>query len=247
MVALKQITDEPLSIKERIFLNSEKLKLAGIGLASLLEGESGKMYRQAMSKGENSIGNQNLLGRMATLSLGTMRLVQEESQRIFEDLVAEGEDVVERRTSGQAVDTADHKLGVQGAEKIQQRRTVAKTGSEGVLAKNAAAKKPTKQPAPASANNAEAPRLSATLQVRLKQAEKHVQALPELSAEQQALLQALKLQAEAGDVKGRRPGVKRPEAQQLFDQRKPLKGMKGEEAVLRYEALVEELRGVPQS
>ena len=268
MVALKQITDEPLSLSEKLAQNGEKLKLASIGFASLVEEGSGKLYRQAMSMGDNYMGDQNLIGRMATLGLGTLRLMQEESQRLFDELVAEGEDVVERRTLGQNASGGGAELGVRGADKIRERRSVARTLPASMVNAIERADSPVVPPRAASSSaraasstakakpsvsetvtpaDKVAERLNAKLRVRLQQAQCYLDTLEDLTSEQQAHLAALKLQAEDGDVRGRRPGVKRAAEQNLFDQRKLLKGMSGEEAVLRFEALVEELRGVPQS
>ncbi len=227
MASLKQVAGEPISLAEKLKINAEKLRLAGIGLVSIVEAERTRLYKQAINMGESYGGPDTWVGQITLVGTGTFNLLREESQKLFDELVAEGEAALSK----------DKSPVMQGAEKIVQSRPVAKSrAAPAVVAKR-------KNVVTMTLENSSLP---PTLQVRLKQAQRRMAEFSTVEQEDKFTLEALMLQALEGDVKGRRPAQSKVNACRVYDIRKSLKGMIAEEAVLRFEAIVEELSRIPE-
>ncbi|MAR91085.1 MAG: hypothetical protein SV765_09815 [Pseudomonadota bacterium] len=97
MTTLKQLAQEQLSLGQQIRHNARRLRLASVGLASLLAAERARRYRQAWEMGVAYGDPDSPLGRASRLSSGVVALVREESQRWFDELVAEGEQALAGR------------------------------------------------------------------------------------------------------------------------------------------------------
>ncbi|WP_290583510.1 acyl-CoA-binding domain-containing protein [Ketobacter sp.] len=232
MGKLADMVSEDLSWVEKMRINLRKVGLAGVGLVSIMDSERTKLYRQIMELGAAYGGSDTVVGRISLLGTGTVNLVLEESQRVFDDLVAEGEQALNR-----------NKAPVEKPvpRKIHQPRPVAKTPLRPESA--SVAKKPVavkaKAPSDVQPPNVQPP-LSAAMKSRLEQVANRL-AGASLSPQQQLEIMALTRQVESGDVKGRRPSKAKPAEQAEFDARKGLKGMKPEEAIKRLELLSQRL------
>ncbi|MEE2731385.1 MAG: acyl-CoA-binding protein [Pseudomonadota bacterium] len=238
MGKLADMVSEDLSLVEKMRINLRKVGLAGVGLVSIVDSERTKLYRQITELGAAYGGSDTVVGRISLLGTGTVNLVLEESQRVFDDLVAEGEQALNRNKTP---------VEKPAPRKIHQPRAVAKTPlrpeSSAVAKKAAVTKKPavvkTKAQPEVQLPNVQPP-LSAAMKSRLEQVGSRL-AGASLSAQQQLEITALTRQVESGDVKGRRPSKTKPDEQAEFDARKGLKGMKPEEAIKRLELLSQRL------
>jgi len=243
MGKLADMVSEDLSLTEKLIISLRKMGLAGVGLASLLEAERVRIYRQALELGEPFGKSDSVVGLISRLGTGTVSLVVEESQRLFDELVEEGEQALQRNRQSQAAAPA---VKVPSTDKIGQARSV---GRSRPAAKSKA--KPVKTAGqsgsavarPESDGDSEAA-VHQALQQRLQKAlmlfsgrgvDEHLQ----------VEVEALRLQVQEGDVTGRRPAKTKPQAQLAFDARHQLKGMKPDEALKRLEALAR--RSSPQA
>lgn len=93
MGKLKELVKEETSLTNRIKYNTRRVRLASIGLISKVDAERVRLYKQLMEAGQGAGDESTLLGVINTLSAGAAKLVREETQRIFEDLVQTGEKV----------------------------------------------------------------------------------------------------------------------------------------------------------
>ena len=96
MGKLADLVSEDLSFAEKISINLRKVGLAGVGLASIVDSERTRLYRQIMEVGHAYGRSDTIVGRLSTLGTGTVNLVLEESQRVFDELVEEGEQALNR-------------------------------------------------------------------------------------------------------------------------------------------------------
>lgn len=239
MGKLADLVSEDLSFAERIKINVRKVGLAGVGLASIVDSERTRLYRHIMEVGEPHGGADTVVGRISMLGTGAVNLVLEESQRVFDELVEEGEQALNRNKEPALVPPVPRK--------ISQSRPVAKNKApESPMLKSAFAKTSqaaSKAPVPEEKSpKAESvqERLSAEVKQRLEQANLRVASMP-ADGQQKLELTALVRQVKEGDVKGRRPAKSKPDAQAEFDARRQLKGMKAEEALKRLETLLQRL------
>ncbi len=225
MGKLADLVSEDLSFAEKMKINLRKVGLAGVGLASIVDTERTRLYRQITDLGEAYGAPNTVVGRISLLGTGTVNFVLEESLRVFDELVEEGEQALDRNHNRSKTPAPKSE-----PRKVTQPRPVAKSKAPQSPALKAAAKpQPTNKP-----------RLSEALKQRLEQAGQALEGL-ELTSQQKLEVNALARQVSEGDVKGRRPAKTKPDAQAEFDARRLLKGMKAEEALKRLEAQVQRL------
>ena len=230
MGKLSELVTEDVSVSDRMKINARRVRLAGIGLFSKVDAERVRLYKQITEMGESYGANDSILGRLSLVGTGTMNFVLEETQRMYDVLVEEGDRAL-------AKDALPSKSAfpktASAADKITTARPVAKP-------KVAVAKKPAAKPAPKKAKPA-APVLSDALKQRFEAAKKLAGESSDVSEQVGLDLLALEKQISEGDVKGRRPAQTKIQERAEFDARRELKGMKVEDALGRYESLVESL------
>ena len=226
MGKLSDMVSEDLSFTEKLKINLRKVGLAGVGLASIVDSERVKLYRQITELGEAYGGADTVVGRISLLGTGTVSFVLEESQRLFDELVEEGEQALKREKSAELKPTL---------RKIDQRRPVAKSKAPASPLLKQVEPKPKME-----AQVGELEPVNAALLHRLQQTEQKLQSA-ELSQQQRLDVKALTCQIKNGDVTGRRPAKTKPKEQAEYDARRLLKGMKAEEAIKRLETLAQRL------
>lgn len=243
MGKLKDMVSEPVSLAERLKINAKRVRLAGIGLFSKVDAERARLYQQIVDLGESYGDEDSLVGRLSVLGTGTVHLVLEESQKLFDELVEAGELALAKESVRPLAHTG----------RINTPRPVAKPAPKLVTAAKSA---PTKAPAKPAAEAA--PRKPALTQVakpaaasssvtdELKQRFDAAKArLNTLTAPPDQLtmlaLYALFKQANEGDVSGRRPAMTKMVDRAKFDERQKIKGMTATEAMERYIAKVNSL------
>lgn len=252
MRKLKDIATEPVSLTERIKGNARRMRLAGIGLYSKVEQERVRIYRHINELGESYGGDAgSLVGRLTLLGTGTVNLVLEESQRLFDELVEAGELALAKESA----------KSLSATGRVSTPRPVAKPAAPRLVAsapqKPATARKPVAKPAVAPAAVAgkkaparkAAPAAAKTEPARAEAGEDLQQSFAVAKARLTTLtappdqktilsLYALFKQANEGDVSGRRPGLTQMVDRAKFDARQEVKGIATEEAMKRYIATV---------
>ena len=242
------------SIGNRVKYNARRIRFAGIGLFDKIEQERVRLYQQILEKGNTVEGNnddQSLVAVFNAFSSGVVIMAREESQRVFDDLVAAGETktnqiksavsakkasgvelkVVETEPSG----TSAAKPVKKAAKKPAAKKATAKKST----AKKSTAKKPAVKKAPRK-NNEEL--MEEEILLAFGDAQELVKTLAGTADEADQLeLYALYEQGEFGDVKGRRPAMSKELERVKYDARRELKGMSKAEAIEKYVAKVEEL------
>ena len=232
MGKLADMVSEDLSFAEKMKINIRKIGLAGVGLASILDSERTKLYRQITELGEAYGGADTVVGRISVLGTGTLNLVLEESQRVFDELVEEGE---------QALNRSKTPVEKPLPRRIHQPRPIAKSKPIQKPVVKAPPKKADESHSALSHSALkEQDSLPDALKQRLAAAAEKLREL-DLTPQQQVEIKALTSQVETGDVKGRRPPKTKPEQQGEFDAHRVLKGMKPEEAMKRLELLLQRL------
>ena len=96
MGKLKELAAEPVSLPDRFKISARRLRLAGIGLFSKVDAERSRLYRQILDLGDGYGDHDSMIGRLSVLGTGTVNLVLEESQRLFDELVEAGEQALEQ-------------------------------------------------------------------------------------------------------------------------------------------------------
>lgn len=103
MGELKQVAEQSESVIERVKAANRQLALAGLGLASKLEAEGKSLYarlederskrvEQYVKAGEAQRGEKAVeTPRYVLAGLGALLVAREESEKLFNELVAEGE------------------------------------------------------------------------------------------------------------------------------------------------------------
>lgn len=91
MGKLSNMVAEPVSLPDRLKISARRMRLAGIGLVSKVDGERARLYRQILELGDSYGRDGSLVGQLTRISTGTVHLVLEESQRVFDELVEAGE------------------------------------------------------------------------------------------------------------------------------------------------------------
>jgi len=243
MGKLKDMVSEPVSLAERLKINAKRVRLAGIGLFSKVDAERARLYQQIVDLGESYGDEDSLVGRLSVLGTGTVHLVLEESQKLFDELVEAGELALAKESVRPLAHTG----------RINTPRPVAKPAPKLVTAaKSAPAKAPAKPAAeaaprkPALTQVAKPAAASSSVTDELKQRFDAAKArLNTLTAPPDQLtmlaLYALFKQANEGDVSGRRPAMTKMVDRAKFDERQKIKGMTATEAMERYIAKVNSL------
>jgi acyl-CoA-binding protein len=239
MGKLKDIVAEEASLRHRIENNAKRVKLAGLGLIYKVDSEREKWYRQVLDAADADLGQGGIINRINVLSKGTLNLVREESQRIFDELVEAGELAAASRNH-----TNRPAAGGQG-------QPAAAVNDDFVA--SAADKKPkvaaVTQIKPKVTTRAQMQADSVVSDVgqvneAFDLAQQRIKTLK--SAPNQGSLQrlyALYKQATEGDVKGRRPALTKVIERAKYDARHALKGMDSGQAKQAYVNLVNELMG----
>ena len=221
MAKLMEMVNEDVILSERIRINSRKVRLAGIGLVSKARSRRQRLLKQMMEMGESFGAGDTLVGKASIIGTGAVYLLMEESQRLFDDLVEEGE-----RSS-----TKSRPTMVSAVEKINKPKTVSKSQSK------APPKKPKTVPVK--------PSLSADSKIKLEQLKRAIEGLGKLKGETDLELRSLLIQVTEGDVRGRRPAETKPQEQVDYDARRKLKGLKPEQALEQLATLVTQLTPKP--
>lgn len=236
MGKLTDMVAEDMPISERVKINARRLRLAGIGLFSKVETERMRLYKQITEMGDGYGADDSLVGKLSLVSTGTISLVVEESQRVFDDLVEEGERALSK----------DKPKVILAREKITTSRPVAKPKVNPKLMQTG---KPSTQNKTVHAHsktaNPSGPVLSEELKARFQNVQKYIVELKEVSDSHADDISALTQQINGGDVTGRRPAQSKVKERAIYDARRNLKGMKAEEALRRLEAIVESLSPEP--
>jgi diazepam-binding inhibitor (GABA receptor modulating acyl-CoA-binding protein) len=223
MGKLTELVSEDISLAEKMKINARKIGLAGVGLASIVSSERSRLYRQIMEMGESYGGADTLVGRLSLIGTGTVNLVREETLKVFDELVVEGEQALAKSKPAA------------GAGVVARQPPKASTAKQSV-------KKSEVPRAVTKPNTKQAP---SDIVQRLESAQAEVRTLAGLSAQDTLQLNALAKQITEGDVKGRKPAQSKVAELAEFDARRQLKGMKPEEALNRYEALLKRLLTEP--
>ena len=246
MGKLTDMVAEPVSLPDRLKISAKRVRLAGIGLFSKVDAERTRLYRQIMELGDSYGQNDSLVGQLTRLSTGTVNLVLEESQRVFDELVEAGEQALSSAPSRPAtrlttprpvakaaapklVASADAPVAKAAATKSSARPATAKPALKPVAKKEPAAKPQMAAPAQELREKFEAAKARLTT----------LTAPPDQAT--MLTLYALFKQATEGDVSGRRPGPTKLVDRAKFDERQKIKGMTLVEAMERYTATVDRL------
>ena len=239
MGKLKELVAEPVSLPDRFKISARRLRLAGIGLISKVDAERSRLYRQILDLGDGYGDHDSVIGRLSVLGTGTVNLVLEEGQRLFDELVEAGEQALEQggRASRPVNRLATPRPVARGPapKLVSSSRSASAGGGVSAAASNRAKPelKPVAKPASAADDD---------LQRRFLDAKSRVTTLTSPPDQLTMLsLYALFKQATEGDVVGRRPGMTKIVERAKFDERQKIKGMTQAEAMQRYIAKVDSL------
>ncbi len=257
MGKLTEMVAEPVSLPDRLKISARRVRLAGIGLISKVDAERTRLYRQIMELGDAYGLDNGLASQLARLGTGTVNLMLEESQRVFDELVVAGEQAL----AGERVATPKGKLSTPRpvakasspklVASVQPAKPAQKEKPTGKSAVKSATKKPvlTDVSKPDSSKNADAGQAevvstASALRQKFDDAKARLGTLTSPPDQLSMLtLYALFKQATEGDVTGRRPGPAKLVERAKFDERQKIKGMTVVEAMERYIATAESLVG----
>lgn len=229
MGKLKNLVKEETSLANSIKYNSRRLRLAGLGLISKVEAERDRLYSQLMKAGRGAGDESTLVGVINTLGTGAVRLARDEGRRIFDELVELGEKASTPPT----------------VEDVISKAKAAAVNTTGQARKAVEAVTKTAEPKAAAA----VAKAKATVtEIAGDDLQRAVATLKKLdgSVDNRLQLEALVLQAQEGDVKGRRPAAAKADERALFDARKELKGMDADSALQVFFAQAKKLKkGIP--
>ncbi len=249
MGKLTDMASEPVSLADRLKINAKRMRLAGIGLVSKVDQERVRLYRQITELGESYGDEASLVGRLTVLGTGTVNLVLEESQKLFDELVEAGEMALARESARPLSSTG----------RIATPRPVAKPAAPKLVSQSAVAKPAAKPPVKADvkavtkpvakkpslkevAKGAAPAAVSDELKQQFDAAKARLNTLTAPPDQMTILaLYALFKQANDGDVTGRRPAITKMVDRAKFDERQKIKGMTSTEAMERYIAKVNSL------
>lgn len=219
MGKLKEMVVEDASFASRVKYNGRRIQLAGIGLFAKIVEASGKK------------NDESVIGKLNALGTGTVNLVREESQRIFDDLVEAGEAFAEKTDQPKS---AGNKVAKRSIKPAKPAAADSKPNTS----------KPTRNPQaskPKKATRVKKAEIDPELKKAFDKAKAKAAKAGDLPKDKSLKLMALAKQVEEGDVKGRRPAKTKVEACEEFDARRELKGMKQDEAINQYIELVNTL------
>jgi len=241
MGTLKDRVAEPVSLPDRLKIGAHRVRLAGIGLISKVDAERARLYHQAMALGDSYGSDRGLVGQLTRLGTGTVNLMLEESQRLFDELVEAGEQAL----AGEPVRPTP-------AARLNTPRPVAKSAPTLVANPRTASAKAASKPAVKAVKPAAKPSLKEVakpaaapaddLRRRFEAAKARLGTLTSPPDQLTMLtLYSLFKQATEGDVTGRRPGPTKLVERAKYDERHKIKGMTLDEAMERYIATVNRL------
>lgn len=228
MGKLKNLVKEETSLANSIKYNSRRLRLAGLGLISKVEAGRDRLYSQLMKAGRGAGDESTLVGVINTLGTGAVRLARDEGRRIFDELVELGEKASTPPT----------------VEDVISKAKAAAVNTTGQARKAVEAVTKTAEPKAAAVAKAKA----TVTEIAGDDLQRAVATLKKLdgSVDNRLQLEALVLQAQEGDVKGRRPAAAKADERALFDARKELKGMDADSALQVFFAQAKKLKkGIP--
>lgn len=244
MGKLKDMVSEPVSLAERLKINAKRVRLAGIGLISKVDAERTRLYQQIVDLGESYGDEDSLVGRLSVLGTGTVHLVLEESQKLFDELVEAGELALAKESVRPLSRTGrintPRPVGKPAPKLVSAAKSV--PGKEPV--KPVVATAPRKPALTEVAKTAPASAAAVTdeLQQRFEAAKARLNTLTAPPDQMSMLaLYALFKQAKEGDVGGRRPAITKMVDRAKYDERHKIKGMTSAEAMERYIAKVNSL------
>lgn len=253
MSKIKELTSEQISLAERVKINARKMRLAGIGLISVADTESNRLYKQISELGKPIGGRSTLFGQISRFSSGAFSLAMEESQKRFDELVEEGESAMNdgrlmlfwnplEKKKAKSAKKGDSDKASGKAKKKSEVKAKAKAKAESKKKEDVAAEGKTdtsKLTAKKSRNKATSlETLPANLKEQFESARQAV-AKNGLSDQLDVLdVRSLEKQVLDGDVKGRRPAQSNEQACAEFDARKAIKGMSAQDAAARYISLI---------
>lgn len=261
MGKLTKMIAEPVSLQDRLKISARRVRLAGIGLYSKADAERTRLYRQAMELGESYGQDEGLVGQLTRLGTGTVHLVIEESQRLFDELVEAGEQSlagnapkaarvsalskprpVARSVAPKPV--ADKAPEAKPAKPAKAATKAAKGSAGPALKSVKAAAKPAVEKDAAKKDAPQAVPAEA-LRKAFEQAKSRLNDLANPPDQATMLsLYALFKQATDGDVSGRRPGPTQLVERAKFDARQKIKGLPLADAMTRYIETVDRLLNV---
>ena len=253
MGKLTEMVAEPVSLPDRLKISAKRVRLAGIGLFSKVDAERERLYRQIMELGDSYGRDASLVNQITRLSTGTVNLVLEESQRLFDELVEAGEQAL----AGEPTKPMTNRLSTPrpvakaGAPKLVSKAGVAETTKPAKSAPKTTARSNEKKAVLTDVSKkeaapiAEAAAPASELRQKFEDAKARLNTLTSPPDQMTMLtLYALFKQATEGDVAGRRPGPTKLVERAKFDERQKIKGMTLVEAMERYIAVVDRLTGV---
>lgn len=244
MGKLKDMVSEPVSLAERLKINAKRVRLAGIGLFSKVDAERTRLYQQIVDLGESYGDEDSLVGRLSVLGTGTVHLVLDESQKLFDELVEAGELALAKESARPLAHTGRINTPRPVAKPAPKLVTAAKSTPAKAPVKPAAAAAPRKPALTQVAKPAAAGSSSVTdeMKQRFDAAKARLNTLTAPPDQLTMLaLYALFKQANEGDVSGRRPAITKMVDRAKYDERQKIKGMTATEAMERYIAKVNSL------
>lgn len=243
MSKVKELTSEQISLAERVKINARKMRLAGIGLISVADSESSRLYRQISDLGKPIGGPDTLFGQISRFSSGAFNLAMEESQKRFDELVEEGESAINNgrlTLFWNPLEKKNTKVKTTKAKTSSSKSAGKKASAEAKPDNSPATEKKSAKPKAKKSRPRVAPleTLPDNLKVEFEDAQQQISDQGVPSQVDALELRSLEKQVTEGDVKGRRPAQNNEQACAEFDARKAVKGMKAEEAAARYISLV---------
>ncbi|HVL00869.1 MAG TPA: acyl-CoA-binding protein [Dongiaceae bacterium] len=252
MGKLKDMVSEPVSLADRLKINAKRVRLAGIGLFSKMDAERARLYQQIVDMGQPYGDEASLVGRLSVLGTGTVHLVLEESQKLFDDLVEAGELALAKESVRPLAHTGRINTPRPVAKSVAPKLVSTARPAAAVSPNRTETAKPAAQAAPKAAAKPalkEVVKAAASADAVSEELKQHFAAakarLNTLTAPPDQFtmlaLYALFKQANEGDVSGRRPAVTKMVDRAKFDERQKIKGMTAAEAMERYIAKVNSL------
>ncbi|MCG8316313.1 MAG: acyl-CoA-binding protein [Pseudomonadales bacterium] len=227
MGKLKEMVVEDTHFTNRLRHSARRIQMAGLGLFAKLDEERTRLYKQIIEASDQKEDG-GVVAKLNVLGNGTINLVLEESQRVFDDLVEAGEQFSANSGKVVSLKTAD-----KTADKTLDQPVKKSAPAQAKNIKETTQVKPVQR-----AQKSVKVEVDEVLQSAFEQARKQAESSSDLSDEKALALMALEMQVEQGDVKGRRPAKAKVDECKIFDARREIKGMKQEEAMARYVEVV---------
>ena len=220
MGKLKDMVVEETSLTNRVKTGARRLQMAGVGLFAKFDEERVRLYKQLVEASDTK-ADETVIGKLNTLGNGAVNLVRDESLRIFDELVEAGENFQANGNtrSGKPAKTA------KPAPRAVKSSDTAKASTPARKAQRQTRQTP----------------VDPALQQAFAEAKVKAEKISGLPQHTELELMALALQAQEGDVKGRRPAKSKVEECAVFDARREIKGMKQQDAMAKYVEAVKKI------